>query len=96
MNEMLENWEDCNTTLYNDGWEALAAYIILQAVQDYRDAVNLEQEWLRKMPDQEIKLPAGLESSQEIEDFFYSRWFAQLTTLDGEMLLNRIKKEMNK
>ena len=59
---MLENWEDCNTTLYNDGWEALAAYIILQAVQDYKDAVNFESKWLEEMPDQATKLPEGLES----------------------------------
>ena len=30
---------------------------------------------------------------KEVEQFFHSDWFTWLTSLDGEMLLERLKKE---
>jgi hypothetical protein len=99
---MLENWEEeienedetentdwgtdeKNPWRYLDGWEALANAIILQAAEDYREARTLlhTNSRLRK-PRSVIK---------EVEQFFHSDWFTWLTSLDGEMLLERLKKE---
>ena len=66
-------------------WEDLAQAIILQAVEDYRKA----RRRLRIRPDSE----AAMECIRECERFFGSRWFAQLTTLDGKALLRRLREE---
>ena len=65
--------------------EDLAQAIILQAVEDYRKA----RRRLRIRPDSE----AAMECIRECERFFGSRWFGQLTTLDGKVLLRRLKEE---
>ncbi len=67
-------------------WEALAQAIILKAVEDYRLAQR------RKLiPDQRR---AALATIREVERFLCSKWFAQLTKLDGKALLNQLKEEM--
>lgn len=67
-----------------NGWELLAEAIILQAVQDYRA--------LGRGP-----IYYGNEKQQvnddEIKEFFYSRWFNCLSTLDGKYLFRMLKKE---
>ena len=62
-------------------WEDLAQAIILQAVTDYRKA----RKRVRTMPDQK--------AAQATERFFRSWWFAQLTDVDGEYLLRKLKEE---
>lgn len=68
-----------------DSWGDLAEAIILQAADDYRNA----NKRLREKPDdlelQEIKA--------EIEEFFLSEWFQQLTDLDGKYLMQRLQTE---
>ena len=58
-------------------WERLANAIIEQAVEDFR------------------KKPSCLEapeySDEEVEEFFKSRWFGVLTSLNGEELFDRMK-----
>ena len=66
-------------------WEDLAQAIIVQAVTDYRKA----RKRVRTYPGQ----TAAQATIREVERFFLSWWFAQLTDLDGEMLLERLKKE---
>lgn len=66
--------------------EELANAIIKQAAVDYRKALST----LQKSP----KYNAALETKSECERFFRSSWFACLTTLDGETLINMIAKEI--
>lgn len=67
-------------------WEDLANAIILQAVEDYRKA----RKRVRTRPDQKI----AQATIREVERFFKSWWFAQLTDVDGEMLLEKLQKEV--
>jgi len=67
-------------------WEELANGIILQAVEDYRKA----RRRVRKRPDQRFAQYV----IRETERCFRSRWFAQLTEVDGEMGIVRLRKEV--
>ena len=68
-------------------YEELASAIILQAVKDYR--ATLRQ--LNKNP----RHAAALRMKQEIVQFYRSGWFAALTTLDPEMLINKLNGEVS-
>lgn len=61
----------------NDGCRALADAIILQAVKDYRDALKGN----------------AARHRDEIELFFRSQWFGQLTEINPKMLIRKLKKE---
>ena len=68
-----------------EDWEDLANAIILQAVEDYRRA----RRRVRMLPDQK-----GAQATiRQVEKFFRSRWYAQLTDIDGEMLLKKLMEE---
>ena len=67
-------------------WEALANAIILQAVEDYRKCRRL----VRRKPGQ----VDAQKMIREVEAFFRSRWFKQLTEADGNMILEGLKKEV--
>jgi hypothetical protein len=64
-------------------YEDLANGIILQAVHDYRSLLS-------GFP------PTGDVNIDECERFFMSDWFEILTKVDGEMLMNKIRKEFTK
>lgn len=67
-------------------WEDLSQAIIMQAVTDYRKA----QRRVRHFPDQK-----GAQATiKEVELFFRSWWFAQLTDIDGEMLIKKLREEV--
>jgi len=66
-------------------YESLANAIVLQAVKDWRDAVKK----LKKNPDSQ---PA-LQMKEETERFFLSGWYGELTSVDGEMLLGKLREE---
>ena len=67
-------------------WEDLAQAIIMKAVEDYRKA----RRRVRHFPDQK-----GAQATiREVEKFFRSRWFAQLTDIDGEILIKRLREEV--
>jgi hypothetical protein len=66
-------------------WEDLANAVILQAVEDYRQA----RRRVKKHPDQ--KAARGM--LRETKRFIRSRWFAQLTDISGEQLMEKLKKE---
>ena len=68
-----------------DPYENLAQAIILQAVKDYRAA----RKKLKHHPkNKEAKLMI-----EDCERFFRSDWFASLTSVDGGMLLTKLKEE---
>ena len=69
----------------SSGWRALADSIILQAVEDYR-----RLSWRR------VKRPYDLELRREItriERFFRSDWYETLTSVDGGMLIRKLREE---
>ena len=69
-----------------NGWEALAQAVILQAVEDYRKCRRL----VRRKPGQ----TEAQKMIREVEAFFRSWWFCQLTDADGPMILEGLKKEV--
>lgn len=67
------------------GWEALANAIVKQAAQDYREALK----FLRKHPDSK----EAMKTAMEAEEFFHSDWYATLTDIDPDYLIDRLRKE---
>ena len=70
-----------------DPYEDLANGIVLQAVKDWRKAVRT----LKKRPRYE---PAK-QMRNECERFFRSEWFEALTSVDGSVILRKLKQEEN-
>ena len=74
-----------NNNLAEDPYETLANAIVLRAVQDYRAALRR----LKKHPNKREVINEVL----IIEKFFQSQWYQALTSIDGEYLINRLRKE---
>lgn len=62
-----------------DRWRALADAIVLQAVKDYRQALAGKAK----------------EHCREIERFFRSKWFGQLTMINPELLIRKLQEEVH-
>lgn len=69
----------------NDPYQNLAQAIVLSAVKDWRAAVKK----LKKRPKHEL----SLQMKEECERFFLSDWFEFLTSVDGEVILKKLKQE---
>jgi len=69
----------------DENYQNLANAIILLAAKDYRAALR------RIMKDPENRM-AG-EEVKKLERFFRSGWYEMLTDVDGEYLMNRIRRE---
>lgn len=67
-------------------YENLGNAIILMAVKDYRKALQKHS----KRP----KYEPAIQTINEVERFFRSEWFEQLTFLDAEMLIRKLKAEV--
>lgn len=67
------------------GYEALANAIIIQAAKDFKDKCKM----FKKNPkrEQEIKKEA-------LYKFFFSEMFEMLTTVDGKIIVEQIQKEV--
>ena len=83
---MIKNNRQVQPLIIEDGFSNLANAIILQAVKDYRDALKT----LNKYPDS----IEGNKMKSDGERFFRSKWFSQVTSLDGNMLLIKLKEEV--
>ena len=68
-----------------DPYEALRNAIVLQAVKDWRSAVRKLKKRPRYDPARQMK--------DECERFFLSDWFEALTSVDGSMILRKLKQE---
>ena len=68
-------------------YENLANAIILHAVKDYRMALKSLKAHPRNRTAQADKA--------EIERFFRSQWYSALTSVDGEMLIRSLQKEVD-
>lgn len=73
--------------LSENPYEALANAIVLQAVNDYRAALKK----VKKNPNNRTALDEAL----QIERFFRSQWYQVLTSVDGEYLINRLRREVS-
>jgi len=69
-----------------DPYEQLANAIILQAVKDYRDA-------LKKMKKRPRYDPAKY-MIDEVERFFHTDWYRELTSIDGNFLIEKLRSEV--
>lgn len=67
-------------------YEELSNAIVLQAVKDYR--VTLQE--LKRDP---ISTNA-LHSMNELEKFFRSEWYSSLTAINGEVLMEKLRREV--
>lgn len=75
-----------NKNLAENPYERLANAIILQAVSDYRIALKK----IRVHPQNKEVISEAL----EIERFFRSQWYQELTSVDGEYLIRRLQDEV--
>ena len=77
----------------DENFEDLANAIIIQQAEDYRKCRKI----LRARPGKkQVSFFVQDEANKrlrEIEVFFQSWWFSRLTTADGKMILERLKKE---
>ena len=69
-----------------DPYEQLANAIILQAVKDYRDALKK----LKKRP----RYDPAKDMIFEVERFFHSDWYRELTSVDGNFLIKNLRSEV--
>lgn len=67
-------------------YQNLANAIVLTAVKDYRTA-------LRRLKRKPNNKDAAAERDS-IEEFFHSEWFAILTEMDPDYLIDRLNKEV--
>ena len=70
----------------SDPYENLANSIILLAVKDYRDALKKLKKWPRNEAAQIMKA--------EVERFFRSAWYRELTSVDGNFLIKNLRSEV--
>lgn len=70
----------------SDPYENLANSIVLLAVKDYRDALKKLKKWPRNEDAQIMKA--------EVERFFRSAWYRELTSVDGEYLISKLQAEV--
>lgn len=69
-----------------DPYQNLANAIVLSAVKDYRDALKR----LKKKPNNKL----AADERDDIERLFRSGYFAILTEIDPEYLIDRMNKEV--
>ena len=67
------------------GYKRLANEIIVRAVYDYRSARQI----LARRPSDAL----AQQMENDCERFFLSQWFRELTDIDGEYLLEKLRNE---
>ena len=70
-----------------DFYTELANAIVIQAAKDYRKALKTLKRYPRYEPAKAVVA--------EVEEFFRSDWYRMLTSVDAEMLMRKIRREMN-
>lgn len=69
-----------------NGYRSLAVAIVLRAIKDYRKAAKRYKAGKRK--------EESLSEMREITRFIKSGWFRELTDLDPDAVLERLKEEL--
>ena len=70
----------------DDAYERLANAIIIQAARDYKRTLKR----LKKNP----KNKEVMDEAMKLEDFFHSEWYEFLTSLDGDLLIKKLRKSI--
>ena len=70
-----------------DFYTELANAIVIQAVKDYRKALKTLKRHPRYEPAKAVVA--------EVEEFFRSEWYRTLTSVDADMLMTKIRREIN-
>ena len=70
-----------------DFYTELANAIVIQAAKDYRKALKTLKRYPRYEPAKAMVA--------EVEEFFRSDWYRTLTSVDAEMLMRKIRREIN-
>ena len=70
-----------------DFYTELANAIIIQAAKDYRKALKTLKRYPRYEPAKAVVA--------EVEEFFRSEWYRTLTSVDADMLMTKIRREIN-
>ena len=70
-----------------DFYTDLANAIIIQAAKDYRKALKTLKRYPRYEPAKAVVA--------EVEEFFRSEWYRTLTSVDADMLMKKIRREIN-
>ena len=78
--------DDGKGAIAGDECAELATAIVMQGVNDYRKA-------LKQLKDKPLDEEA-LKTKRECEQFFHSGWFTALTSINPEMLIAKINKEV--
>ena len=85
-----------------ENYQELANAVIELAVKDYRKLSKgyqrtvQERNRVRKKDTRkelEYKMRGIKRKITDIENFFTSKWFSELTTISGEMIVDRLRKE---
>ena len=71
---------------FEDPYERLANAIILRADADYRATLKK----VKRNP----KSKAAIDEALQIEKFFRSSWYQQLTSVAGEFLIRKLQDEI--
>ena len=66
---------------------ALAHAIVLQAAEDYMSALD-------PLAHRDMREWAKDRMIRDVEDFMHSRWYAQLTGVDGDQLLEQLQRHV--
>ena len=70
----------------NEAYENLANAIVIQAVKDYRKALERMKNFSYSRTAVYIK--------REVEKFFRSDWYKTLTSVDAEFLIKKLNREV--
>ena len=70
-----------------DFYTELANAIVIQTAKDYRKALKTLKRYPRYEPAKAVVA--------EVEEFFRSDWYRMLTSVDAEMLMTKIRREIN-
>ena len=82
-----------STEPLDENFEDLANAIIIQQAEDYRKCRKILRARPGKKQASFFVQDEAIKRLREIEVFFQSWWFSRLTTADGKMILERLKKE---
>ena len=78
MRRGIDNLDDILRSADEEPYQKLADAIVAVAADDYRTALRSNNRKLRN----------------SLEDFFRSEWYKILTTIDGELIMSRLQREM--
>ena len=70
-----------------DFYTELANAIVIQAAKDYRKALKTLKRYPRYEPAKAVVA--------EVEEFFRSEWYRTLTSVDADLLITKIRREIN-